>query len=146
MNPTSKVIALLALGFFVGSLYGQSLSEPRRPSAAPASPQGEKMPVYGPYEAIAINRGIVRDVKVDDSMSVYLQLFPAHKDKELVVKISDERFAKYREWVHGGLTLVSPANSGKTPFGWTDLVQTKAKYIEYWMDGEIFLHLKRTDL
>ncbi len=104
------------------------------------------MPAFGPYQAIGINRGIVRDVKVDDELNVYLQLYPAHKDKELVVKISDERFSKYRKWVHDGLELVSPTNSGKTPFGWTDWVQTKAKYIEYWMDGEIFLHLKRADL
>ncbi len=90
--------------------------------------------------------GVVRDVKVDKELNVYLQLYPAHKDKELVVKISNERFSSYREWVHGGLELVSPANAGKTPYGWTDWVQSKARYIEYWMDGEIFLHLKRTDL
>jgi hypothetical protein len=104
------------------------------------------MPVFGPDQAIAINRGVVRDVKVDKELNVYLQLYPAHKDKELVVKISNERFSSYREWVHGGLELVSPANAGKTPYGWTDWVQSKARYIEYWMDGEIFLHLKRTDL
>jgi hypothetical protein len=104
------------------------------------------MPVFGPYRAIGINREVVRDVKVDNELNVYLQLFPAHKEKELVVKISNERFASYREWVYGGLELVSPANAGKTPYGWTDWVQSKAKYIEYWMDGEIFLHLKRMDL
>jgi len=54
------------------------------------------MPVFGPYQAIAINRDIVNDVKVDEELNVHLQLFPAHKDKQLVVKISNERFSSYR--------------------------------------------------
>gem|GEM_PF-2191386 len=34
----------------------------------------------------------------------------------------------------------------KSAFGWTDCAQTKAKYKEYWVDGELFLHLTRRDL
>ena len=130
------------------SIFGQQRAEPLRPGAVSEKPVAAEgaLPVYGPYQAIALNRGVVRDVKVDKELNVYLQLYPEHKDKELVVKISNERFAGYRKWFHGGLELVSPANAGKTPYGWTDWVQTKAKYIEYWMDGTIFLHLKRTDL
>ena len=104
------------------------------------------MPVFGPYQAIAINRDIVNDVKVDEEMNVHLQLFPAHKDKQLVVKISNERFASYREWFHGGHELVSPANAGKPSYGWTDWVKAKARNIAERMDGEAFLHIKRRDL
>ncbi len=145
MSPKIRVFALLLLCISCTAIFGQSASEPRRPGQGTEVQRGD-MPVFGPYQAIAINRGVVRDVKVDKELNVYLQLYPAHKDKELVVKISNERFSSYREWVHGGLELVSPANAGKTPYGWTDWVQSKARYIEYWMDGEIFLHLKRTDL
>lgn len=145
MNPKSPVVAATLLCISSIAIFGQSISEPRRPSKGKEEQRNE-MPVFEPYEAIAINREVVRDVKVDKELNIYLQLFPAHKDKELVVKISNERFSGYREWVHGGLELVSPANAGKTPYGWTDWVQSKAKYIEYWMDGEIFLHLKRADL
>lgn len=99
---------------------------------------------FGPFEAITFNASILRDVKyVAEENNVYLQLFPAHKEKELVVKLSNDYFASYREWHHGGYELVSPANQGKTPYGWTDFVNTSANYIEYWMDGEVFLHLKR---
>ena len=101
--------------------------------------------MFGPYVAITLNSQIVRDVKVDKEQNIFLQLNPSHKDKELVVKISNERFAGYRKWWHGKLELVSPANAGKEPMGWTDRVQSKAKYIEYWMDGDVFLHLKRVD-
>lgn len=139
------VVATIFLCISGTAIFGQPVSEPRR-SIDQKEVQREEMPMFGPYEAIAINREVVRDVKVDNELNIYLQLFPAHKDKELIVKISNERFSGYREWVHGGLVLVSPANAGKTPYGWTDWVQAKAKYIEYWMDGEIFLHLKRADL
>lgn len=138
----------LVMAYVVGlSAYGQNRSEPLRPQEVSGDTvTGELMPLYGPYQAIAINRGILRDVRVDNELNIFLQLVPEHKNKELVVKISDERFAGYRNWVYRGLELVSPANAGKTPYGWTDRVQTKAKYIEYWMDGSIFLHLKRMDL
>lgn len=63
---------------------------------------GPEMPVFGPYQAIAISRSVVNDVKVDEELNVHLQLFPVHKDKQLVVKISNERFSSYREWFHGG--------------------------------------------
>lgn len=145
MNPKRSVVAAMLLCISIATVFGQPVSEPRRPGERKEEQRNE-MPVFGPYEAIAINREVVRDVKVDKELNIYLQLFPAHKDKELVVKISNERFSSYREWVHGGFELVSPPNAGKTPYGWTDWVQSKAKYIEYWMDGEIFLHLKRSDL
>ena len=99
----------------------------------------------GPYEAITYNAKILRDVKFDSDGNVYLQLFPEYKEKELVVKISNEQFGSYRQWWHGGYELVSPANQGKEPYGWTDYVNTAANYIEYWMDGEVFLHLKRVN-
>ena len=138
---------VLVMACVVGSItYGQNRSEPLRPQTSADAVTRDSMPVYGPYQAIAVNRGIIRDVRVDKELNIFLQLNPEHKNKELVVKISSERFAEYRNWVHGGLELVSPANAGKTAYGWTDRVQTKAKYIEDWMDGSIFLHLKRTDL
>lgn len=145
MIPKFQAIALMSLCLWSMDSFGQAVSEPRRPSSGNNSGRNAEIPVFGPYEAIAINRGVVNDVKVDKELNIYLQLFPEHKNKELIVKISNERFSSYREWVHGGLELVSPANAGKTSYGWTDWVQTKAKYIEYWMDGEIFLHLKRAD-
>ncbi len=106
--------------------------------------QGSAHKQFGPFEALTFNASILRDVKyVAEENNVYLQLFPEFKEKELTVKLSNDYFASYREWDHGGYELVSPANQGKTPYGWTDFVNTSANYIEYWMDGEVFLHLKR---
>lgn len=100
---------------------------------------------FGPYEVVSINKAVVNDVKVESDGNVFLQLLPDHKDKELVVKISNEYFAGYRQWWHGKYDLVSPANQGKAPYGWTDRVNTGARYVEYWMDGDVILHLKRAN-
>lgn len=115
-------------------------------SVVRASGDSEDAPAkrFGPFEALTMDTAILRDVKfVADEDSVYLQLFPDFKDKEIVVKLSNEYYASYREWSLGGYELVSPANQGKPPYAWTDFVNTSANYIEYWMDGEVFLHLKR---
>lgn len=107
--------------------------------------------VYGPFEALTHDKSIIRDVKfVTEEGNLYIQLLPEHKEKEIRVKLSNEFFASYRKWHPGdwvlesdGFELVSPANQGKAPYGWTDWVNTSASYIEYWMDGEVILHLKR---
>ena len=137
-----KSLVLFAIVAIFGAISASAqLSEPTRPSEVSAKPKR----VFGPYEAITFNSSIIHDVKVDNEGNVFLQLLPECKDNELVVKISNEKFGSYRTWWHGGLELVSPANVGKSPMGWTDRVQTKARYIEYWMDGQVFLHLMLAD-
>lgn len=97
---------------------------------------------FGPYDVVSINESVVRDVKVDKERNIFLKLNPEFKNREIVVKISNQLFENYRQWWHGELELVSPANNGKVDNGWTDRVQTQSNFIEYWMDGDIFLHLK----
>lgn len=105
--------------------------------------QGEQRPTFGPYVARVMDASIVRDVKVDEEGNIFLQLVPEQRDEELRVKISLQPGAEYRKWWHGGYELVSPAQAGKEPLGWTDRVQTSAPFIEYWMNGALFLHLER---
>ncbi len=140
--PMKRIFAPILLLFLSSPLpfSHAQVSNPTRPSAPP--PEVRK---FGPYEAIAFNEEVINDVKVTEELKIWLQLKPSHKDKELVVKISNEKFAGYREWWNGGYELVSPAYQGKRAYEWTDYVQTKSRFIEYWMDGEIFLHLKRVD-
>lgn len=125
-------ILLLAVSF--GSSLGR---------AGGLGASGGELRRFGPYEAIAFNPSIVNDVKVNEKGEVWLQLKPDFRERELRVKLSNDYFASYREWSHGGYELISPANQGKQPYAWTDWVVTQATYIEYWMDGEVFLHLKR---
>ena len=115
------------------------------PAFAGEDPEAIAKPRFGPYEARVMNCEIVRDVKVDAELNVWLQLEIPYKDKELTVRISNEPGRSYRKWWHDQYDLVSPANAGKEPLGWTDRVQVKARFIEYWMDGQMFLHLERVD-
>ena len=100
---------------------------------------------FGPYEALTINSDVVRGVKVEDNGEVWLLLNPAYRERELIVKISTENGANYRQWHTGSQELVSPADQGKQANQWTDWVLTTAPYIEYWMSGEKILHLKKVE-
>lgn len=100
---------------------------------------------FGPYEALTINSDVIRGVKVEESGKIWLLLNPDYRERELVVKISNEKGTGYREWHHGGYELVSPAGQGKQANQWTDWIEVKAPYIEYWMDGQMVLHLKKVE-
>ena len=116
-----------------------------------AQAQTEKKPRFGPYEALVFNKSVLKNVVIKPPEdTIYLHLEPAHKDKEIQIKISTQPFSNYRKWFEGqntrenGFVLVSPANAGKGANELSDWLRTSAPYIEYWMDGELFLHLKRT--
>jgi hypothetical protein len=98
---------------------------------------------FGPYEALTINSDVIRGVKVDDAGKIWLLLNPDYREREIVVKISNEAGASYRQWFNGTEELISPANQGKQPNEWTDWLETQAPYIEYWMSGQKVLHLKK---
>lgn len=120
---------------------GVTTADDSRAADEPAQPNAR----FGPYEAIVRDANIVHDVKVEEDGNVFLRLNPAFRDKELRVRISMQKGPPYRQWLNGEEELVSPAFAGKEPGGWTDRVKTTARYIEYWMDGELILHLfKRT--
>ena len=100
---------------------------------------------FGPYEALTINQDVIRGVKVDDAGKIWLLLNPAYKERELILKISNQEGSSYRKWENGEHDLVSPANQGKQANQWTDWIRTQSSYIEYWMDGQKVLHLKKAD-
>ena len=101
---------------------------------------------FGPYTALTRNPEIVRDVKIAENGRIYLLLNPAHKEKEIILKNSNFFKAGYRNWFNGNRELVSPANQGKAPNEYTDWVSTTANYVEYYMEGELILHLAKTDV
>ncbi len=115
-------------------------AEPEKPAKAEAAKR-----YFGPYEALVYDEAILDDVEVKDpNNTIWLRLKPAHKDKEIQVKISNEKFSSYRKWyTTNDFVLTSPANAGKPAGALTDWLRTEANYIEYWMDGQLFLHLKR---
>ena len=100
-------------------------------------------PRFGPYVALTINHDVIRGVKVDEENRIWLLLNPAYKEKEIILRISEEESAGYRRWLTGEYELISPANQGKQANEWTDWIRTQSPFIEYWMNDQLVLHLKR---
>lgn len=110
----------------------------------PLFADGEK--TYGPYTAIAQNAEIVKDVKIAENGRIYLLLNPDFKEKEIILKNSNFYQSGYRNWFNGEKELISPAGQGKAPNEFTDWVETTANYVEYYMDGQLILHLGKTEV
>jgi hypothetical protein len=76
----------------------------------------------GPYKALTFNESILQEVVYRESdQTVWLRLRPEKRNEEIVVKISNQKFANYRKWfTTDDFELVSPANAGKQPNELTD--------------------------
>jgi len=103
----------------------------------------EANPVFGPYEAIVYDHDVLQGVKVDGVGDIFIMFQADKTNTQLVLRISMAEGAQYRKWFTGDEELVAQENSGRAANTWTDRVQTSAKYIEYWADGKLFLHLKK---
>lgn len=101
---------------------------------------------FGPYVALTRVAEIVEDVTIDEQGAIYLLLNPTHKEKEIILKNSSAYKEGYRKWFNGQYELVSPANQGKAPNEYTDWVETSGNYIEYYMDGQLVLHLAKASV
>jgi hypothetical protein len=127
MKTANHVFRLVLLFLLAGLASGLAAAEVR----------------FGPYHALTINSDVIRGVKVDDAGKIWLLLNPAYREKELRVRLSNLEGASYRKWFTGEDELVSPANQDKQPNQWTDWIETEAPFIEYWMSGQLVLHLKK---
>lgn len=101
---------------------------------------------FGPYTALTRDSNIVKNVKVEANGRIYLLLNPAHKEKEIILKNSSGLKSGYRKWFNGELELISAAGQNKAPNEYTDWVTTSGNYVEYYMDGKLILHLKKSDI
>ena len=126
---SSGLLLLLGLVFTLGGVVASAAEE-------------KKAPVFGPYEAILLDKEFVKDVRVDGK-DVFIMLQPAHRNDQLTMKISMQKGAGYRNWFTGKEVLVAQENSGRAANTWTDRIQTSANYIEYYSGDKLFLHLKR---
>lgn len=106
----------------------------------------EQKTEFGPYVALVRDANIVRDVKVEDNGRIYLLLNPAFKEKEIILKNSSGLKSGYRKWYTGEFELISAANQGKAPDEYTDWVTTSGNYVEYYMEGKLILHLKKSNI
>jgi hypothetical protein len=110
--------------------------------APPASGKSESMMTAGPFQVLEIDMDFLQGVTYMDDR-IYLKRQVNRRAEAITLRASMLRGEAYRKWFNGEYDLVSPANAGHQPNGWTDWVETTANYVEYWVGDKKILHLKR---
>lgn len=89
---------------------------------------------------LAQDESIVTAVKTEGD-NIWIKLTKNHLTDVITVKISNNNQDSYRTWFNGTTDLVSSGFRGNG--AWSDRVQSKAKYVEYWLEDKLVLHLER---
>ncbi|MBT5901036.1 MAG: hypothetical protein HOH58_02890 [Opitutaceae bacterium] len=111
--------------------------------APPASGKTASRMTAGPFEVLEIDMDFLQGVTYMDDR-IYLKRQVNRRAEAITLRASMLQGEAYRKWFNGEYDLVSPANAGHQPNGWTDWVETTANYVEYWVGDKKILHLKRT--
>ncbi|MBU2499279.1 MAG: hypothetical protein KKE57_10285 [Proteobacteria bacterium] len=101
-------------------------------------------PSFGPFSAIKMDRAVVEDVLAQDN-DIYVKVTKDYWNKDFVVKISNEDMAYYRTWFNGQPEMSAKVYRSQQHNlqGYTYRINTAARFIEYWVDGNLVLHLER---
>ena len=99
---------------------------------------------FGAFTAIQIDRDVVEDVQVDGD-DVYVKVASKYHGSTFTVKISNARSEGYRSFADGQneMPVKVYQSQQKNRLGHTYRVNTAARFIEYWTDGKLVLHLER---
>jgi hypothetical protein len=92
------------------------------------------------FSVLVQDKSLVRYIRSEGD-NVWIKLASAKLADEVTVRISNKDKKLYRTWFNGNVDLESKGFRGSN--AWSDRVQTKANYIEYWLNGTLVLHLKR---
>lgn len=100
---------------------------------------------YGPFTALSVDKQVVEDVFAQGD-DIYVKIDNQFQNATFSVKISDENKSHYRTWLNGQdeMQVKVYQSQNKNREGYTYRINTTAKYVEYWMDGKLVLHLERT--
>jgi hypothetical protein len=99
---------------------------------------------FGDFSALKMDKEVVDEV-LPQGNDIYVKINQAHWDAAFQVKISDENQSGYRKWSSGEdeMTVKVYQSQKENRQGYTYRINTAAKYVEYWMDGKLVLHLER---
>jgi hypothetical protein len=99
---------------------------------------------HGDFSVLEMDRTVVEDVFVQGN-DIYLKIDNAYWDETFTVKISNKNMADYRTWLseEEERTIKVYRSPRENRQGYTYRVNTAARYVEYWMDGRLVLHLER---
>ena len=93
---------------------------------------------------LKMDREVVEDIFFQGN-DIYVKVHEAYWEATFTVKISNENKADYRTWFSGEEEMAVKVyrSQSENLQGYTYRVNTAAKFIEYWMDGNLVLHLER---
>jgi hypothetical protein len=100
---------------------------------------------YGPFTALIVDKQVVEDVSAEGN-DIYVKIGNQFQNATFSVKISNENKSDYRTWLNGQdeMQVKVYQSQKENRQGYTYRINTTAKYVEYWMDGKLVLHLERT--
>ena len=86
------------------------------------------------------DESIVTAVRTEGD-NIWIKLAKDHLTDVITVRISNNNQDSYRTWFNGSPDLISSGFRGNG--AWSDRVQTKANFVEYWLEDKLVLHLQR---
>ena len=92
------------------------------------------------FNILTQDEAVVKEVRSEDE-NVWIKLAPEYLADSITLRISNKNRDIYRTWFNNEQDLVSAGYRGRNV--WSDRVQTKANYIEYWHNNVLVLHLER---
>ena len=100
---------------------------------------------FGDFSAIKMDKDVVEDVFIQGN-DIYLKINKAYWGATFKVKISNDNMSGYRTWSSGDEEMAVKVyqSQSQNRQGYTYRINTTARYVEYWMDGKLVLHLERT--
>ena len=97
----------------------------------------------GPYRQLSRDLEVVDEVFANRGR-IYILLRDESREEEMSVKISDARNSQFQKWPNGSEERIVSGERDPTPpvkdAGW---IETKAPFIEYWIEDKLVLHLMR---
>ena len=113
---------------------------------APALALAQDSTVYWPFTVLSVNEAIVQDVVIEGD-DIYVKISEDYWDIDVTVKLSNEYMESYRTWLNGGMEMPIKVyrSQKRNKQGHTYRINTSAKFVEYWYNGELILHLERLE-
>ena len=113
---------------------------------APALALAQDSTIYWPFTVLSVNEAIVQDVVIEGD-DIYVKISEDYWYIDVTVKLSNEYMESYRTWLNGGMEMPIKVyrSQKRNKQGHTYRINTSAKFVEYWYNGELILHLERLE-
>jgi len=110
----------------------------------PVRIQAQEQAQFGDFFALEMDKEIVGHV-LSEGNDIYVKITKDYWDASFTVRISNANRTDYRTWLDGASDRrVNVYRSQQTDKqGYTYRINTRAKFVEYWVGDRLVLHLER---